>query len=56
MIEFKINKVAVRCEGFKPPVLWLQLANKEAVNDLSQLEEKDLSDYVVTLKKRKAKS
>lgn len=56
MIEFKINKLAVRWAPPSLPVLWLQVKVTDAINDIKKLEGADLKDYVLILKKHKRKS
>ena len=56
MIETKIEKIAVRWSPPSLPAVWVQVAATEAISEIKKLENTDLKDYILTIKKHRKKS
>lgn len=56
MMEIGIKQAKVVFTPMKPPCIWFQVPQNEALNDFKQLEDKLLDGYVLSVKKQKKKS
>ena len=56
MLEIGIKQLKVAFKPMKPPVVYFQVEQNEAINEFSKLEDKLLDGYTLTVKKTKKRS